>query len=629
MSDLWSENEGRSGNLPPGEVRRAPSPPPIVRSGPPGGDQSHRVRRWASRTGELFGGQPAAPAPSQTRIPVNDPSSGRYVILVAALLGCAVVGFVAFVIGGGGEQTTDADGSQVVAGPTAANDATSSSTPGLEVGAGADEDQAVVIGAAPEESPGDAVTEPIGVPSSEELAAATVQLFGLDDQDQPVCGGSGVMVEANGTILTNAHVVQADANCNTVSIGVAVTGDVEQAPLLQYRATILAVDEVLDLAVLKISESFNGSPAIPGGFVTAPVGDSDSVQLGDGVTILGYPINGGETITVTTGTVSGFTDEVGIGSRAIMKTDAAISAGSSGGMAVDTEGRVIGIPTWARASESAPALDCRPLDDTNGDGSIDENDVCVPVGGFLNGIRPINLARPLLEQARALEVELAVAAEEVKSRLANVVMSNPRFSSGQENNEPTSVADSFQAGVTNLCLFVDWDGMPEEVVWDAVWEFNGSPIPQLGHYEEVWKHGDQGRNFWICAEDSDGHDPGVYEVGLFLDGTLAFAEGVVVSPTELKRHEVTWLNESDQVICRLAVNPLSRSGQAGVNELENGQQIAAGSSVTMTLPEGLYAVEARDCDGTVLADNPAGGLQIPDQQQSDDGSVVYVLTPRS
>lgn len=561
---------------------------------------------------------------------MDDPSSGRYVILVAALLGCAVVGFLAFVLGGGGEQTADTDGSQVVAGPTVADGATSSTTPGLEADGGSGGDnQAVVIGSGVDESPADVGSNAIGVPSSEELAAATVQLFGLDDQDQPVCGGSGVMVEANGTILTNAHVVQADENCNTVSIGVAVTGDVEQAPLLQYRATVLAVDEVLDLAVLKISESFSGSPTIPGGFVTAPIGDSDSVQLGDGVTILGYPINGGETITVTTGTVSGFTDEVGIGSRAIMKTDAAISAGSSGGMAVDTEGRVIGIPTRARASESAPALDCRPLEDTNGDGAIDENDVCVPVGGFLNGIRPINLARPLLEQARALEVELAVAAEEVKSRLADVVMSNPRFSSGQDNNEPTAVADSFQAGVTNLCLFVDWNGMPEGVVWDAVWEFNGSPIPQLGHYEEVWEHGDEGRNFWICAEDSDGHDPGVYEVGLFLDGTLAFAEGVVVSPTELTRHEVTWLNDSDQVICRLAINPMSRSGQAGVNELENGQQIAAGSSVTMMLPEGLYAVEARDCSGTVLADNPAGGLQVPDQQQGEDGSVIYVLTPRT
>ncbi len=621
MSDLWSENEGRSGNLPPGEVRRAPSPPPIVRSGPPGADQGHRVRRWASRTGELFGGQPAAPAPSRIGPPVGDSSNGRYVILVAALLGCAVIGFVAFVLGG--NRSTDTGVSDVAAGPSSLEDSTTGDAADLDVGGSADRGT-VDVAPVPEES-----VDAGAIPANEDLVSATVQLIGLNADDVPVCGGSGIVVDPNGTILTNAHVVQADENCDTVSIGVAVTGDVEEPPELQYRASILVVDEILDLAVLQISETFAGAPAIPGGFVTAPLGDSDSVELGDEIRILGYPVIGGETITSTSGTVSGFTDQVGIGNRAIMKTDAGISAGNSGGMAVDGEGRVIGIPTRARASESAPPLDCRPLSDTNGDGSIDDNDVCVPVGGFLNGIRPINLARPLLERARALDVQLDAVAGETTSKLADVVVSNPRFSSGQADNEPVLVAESFESGIVDLCLFVDWEGMPDDVVWDAVWEFDGRPVPQLGHYEEVWVHGDAGRNFWICAEASDGHEAGLYEVGLFLDGTLAFAEGVVVSQTPLERHTVTWLNESDNVICKLAINPLSRSGQVGVNELDRGVEIGAGRSITTTLPTGRYAVEAQDCDGRVLADYPQGGVQVPGPDRNADGSVVFTLTPRS
>lgn len=637
MSDLWSDNEGRPSNAPSGDFRRAPSPPPIVRSGSVGAEQGHRVRRWATRTGELFGGQPAAPAPAQVRTTVTDQANGRYVIVLAALLGCAVIGFVAYVLAGS-DQTDSANDE---AGTTVAGPGTDAD---VDVGlSGGSDNQALdVVG-----STGEIQIEPVesdavgsaapaidqAVPTSAELASATVQLLGLDDNDRPVCGGSGIVVEPNGLILTNAHVVQADESCAISSVGVAVTGSVDSPPELQFRAEILVVDEVLDLAVLRIAEPFDGEPSIPDLFVTAPLGDSDSVELGDEIRILGYPIIGGDTITSTSGTVSGFTSQVGIGSRAIIKTDAAISAGNSGGMAVDSEGRVIGVSSRARASETAPPLDCRAISDTNEDGTVNDDDVCIPVGGFLNGIRPVNLARPILEQARALLGESEPVADEAATvaaaRLGDLVISNPRFSDGQTDNEPVDVARSFVDGVTSLCLFVDWDGMPENVMWDAVWEFNGSPIPQLGHYEEVWEHGGAGRNFWICAEDADGHDAGVYEVGLFIDGNLAFAEGVVVAPRALANHEVTWVNNSDRVVCQLAVNPLSRSGQVGVNELAEGQRIGAGASLTITLPEGLYAVEARDCDGTVLADHPDGGVQVPDPSRTGADSVTYVLTPRS
>ena len=73
-------------------------------------------------------------------------------------------------------------------------------------------------------------------------------------------------------------------------------------------ADVLAVDATLDLAVVRIADWLDPdeSADLPGTYPAAPLGDSDSVGLGDGVRILGYPVIGGETITLTTGSVSGF-----------------------------------------------------------------------------------------------------------------------------------------------------------------------------------------------------------------------------------------------------------------------------------------------------------------------------------
>lgn len=636
MSDLWPENRRRPGDVSP-DARQALAPPPTTRSST---DHIQRVRRWATRTNEIFGGQPAAPAPPELDLAEAEPAGRRYLILIAALAVCAVVGLLAFSLSGGiGSQGDDADA--IAAGPSVGSDAES----GEQVNGG---DQLEALAAGGDLAEGDtaqsqdersrdvggpARTPPDSpIPANADLTAATVQVLGLDDQDQPVCGGSGVVVEASGLILTNAHVVQADEVCDIASIGIAVTSDVSTPPELQYRASIVVVDDVLDLAVLNVDEALGADAPQVLPFVVAPLGDSDSVELGDEIRILGYPIIGGDTITSTSGTVSGFTSQVGIGNRAIMKTDAAISAGSSGGMALDVDGRVIGVPSRARASESAPPLDCRAIADTNSDGEINEDDVCVPVGGFLNGIRPVNLARPILAEARSIIVEMEASTgpvdTEPESRLTDVKITNPRFSAGQIDDEPIEVARSLVAGTTDICLFVDWMGMPDGVVWDAIWEVDGSPIPQLGHYQETWGHGDAGRNFWICAEDADGHNPGVYEIGLFLNGSLYFAESVVVAAEPLANHQVIWTNDSDRVVCELAINPMSRSGQVGLNELSLSEQLQAGDSITMTLPEGAYAVEARDCNGAVLADHPAGGVQIPDPNLSGPAAVSFVLAAK-
>ena len=132
------------------------------------------------------------------------------------------------------------------------------------------------------------------------------------------------------------------------------------------------------------------------------LGDSDSVEIGDSLQILGYPGIGGETITFTEGAVSGFTSDRSVEGRAWIKTDATIAGGNSGGMAANALGELIGVPTIAASgAEGGDIVDCRPVADTNRDGSIDQFDTCVPIGGFINGLRPVNLALPLIAAAQS------------------------------------------------------------------------------------------------------------------------------------------------------------------------------------------------------------------------------------
>lgn len=322
----------------------------------------------------------------------------------------------------------------------------------------------------------------------------------------------------------------------------------------------------------------------------------------------GYPEIGGETITLTNGTVSGFTAQAGIGERALIKTDATIAGGNSGGAAVDAAGNLVGIPTKARASENGPAVDCRSQADTNADGAIDKLDPCVPIGGFLNGLRPVNLAKPLLDQARDViprpfgEASLAVEVDP-----GSIVITQPRFSLDEKDDIPIDLIDTAVAGSNKLCLFVDWAGMPEGVTWDAIWFVNSRPVAQYSLVGRSWTFGPEGTNFWACAIDKQqGLPPGLYELGFFVSGHLIFAEGIAVNDESADVHATTWRNDTPAPLCSLAINPKG-SGPVGLNELAPGETIDPDNTVTIDLPDGDYLVEARDCANQPVADSGSGG----------------------
>jgi S1-C subfamily serine protease len=213
--------------------------------------------------------------------------------------------------------------------------------------------------------------------------------------------GSGSIISPDGLILTNAHVVLPDRYFPVDALAVAFTVAEDRPPEIYYFAEVLQADAALDIAVIGITTDLDGAPVNQAALDLpyVPMGNADNLRLGDGITILGYPGIGGETITLTRGEVSGFTAEQGRGSRAFIKTSATIAGGNSGGLAADSEGYLIGIPTQLGYGGDDQYVDCRVLVDTNRDGIVDDQDSCVPTGGFINALRPINLALPLIEAA--------------------------------------------------------------------------------------------------------------------------------------------------------------------------------------------------------------------------------------
>jgi S1-C subfamily serine protease len=159
--------------------------------------------------------------------------------------------------------------------------------------------------------------------------------------------GSGTILSADGWILTNAHVVEALGGGSLKEVVVALTLDPREPARELFRASVERYDEARDMALLKVRSGFYGQP-VPADVVlpTLDLGKLESPAIGDTLWLVGYPSTGGRgsrvTISATRGIVSGF-DQASFGT--VLKTDAEITNGNSGGAALDEKGRLIGIPT--------------------------------------------------------------------------------------------------------------------------------------------------------------------------------------------------------------------------------------------------------------------------------------------
>lgn len=141
--------------------------------------------------------------------------------------------------------------------------------------------------------------------------------------------GSGVLIDDQGYIVTNNHVV---VGAEKLLVSLANGKELE--------GKLIGRDPRTDLAVVKID------PAQAGKFLYARLGDSDKVKVGELAVAIGNPLGEEFARTVTAGIISALnrTVEVGEGQRfTLLQTDAAINPGNSGGALVNSQGEVIGI----------------------------------------------------------------------------------------------------------------------------------------------------------------------------------------------------------------------------------------------------------------------------------------------
>jgi S1-C subfamily serine protease len=164
------------------------------------------------------------------------------------------------------------------------------------------------------------------------------QLFGADlgaTVPEQRASGSGVIINSNGYIITNNHVISDDDGDVADEINITLHNG------KTYKAKLVGRNTSTDIAVLKINET--NLPYIV-------CGNSDDIQTGQWVLAVGYPLS--LETTVTAGIVSATSRRLGLSSRTIrnnetaksfIQTDAAINNGNSGGALINTNGELIGI----------------------------------------------------------------------------------------------------------------------------------------------------------------------------------------------------------------------------------------------------------------------------------------------
>ncbi len=232
--------------------------------------------------------------------------------------------------------------------------------------------------------------------------------------------GSGVIIDTEGYILTNYHVIR-DVDEVTVTL---LNGDT-------YEATIIGTDAETDIGLIKIEPTETLQPI--------PLGDSDIVIAGDWVMAIGNPFGFGHTVTV--GVVSATKRSMVIPRDELpyqdfIQTDASINPGNSGGPLLDIHGRLIGINTViaSRTGQSAGI-------------------------GFAI---PINLVKPLLsdlkERGSVVRGWMGVTIQSITKELQDALKLSS--TEGALIAEVVKDAPADQAGIKPRDVIISFDGTP-------------------------------------------------------------------------------------------------------------------------------------------------------------------------
>jgi serine protease Do len=192
--------------------------------------------------------------------------------------------------------------------------------------------------------------------------ATTQDFFGYSQTGVQEGAGTGVIINTDGTIITNRHVVPS----GTTKVSVTLSDGTELNDVEVIGRT--NDTDVLDVAFLKIKDTKGKK------LTAAKIGDSSKMQVGDKVIAIGNALGQFQN-TVTSGIISGYGrsitagDEYGSSSETLQnlfQTDAAINEGNSGGPLVNLAGEVIGINTAIASGNAQNVGFALPINDLNG-----------------------------------------------------------------------------------------------------------------------------------------------------------------------------------------------------------------------------------------------------------------------
>jgi S1-C subfamily serine protease len=187
--------------------------------------------------------------------------------------------------------------------------------------------------------PADGASGPVDVPAVLAVMEPSVVTISSTVSGAGSSTGTGVVLTADGEILTNAHVVE-----GATAVRVRFAGEINPRP-----ATVLAADEGNDLALLRVDVE---------GLTPAVFADPDSIRVGDEVIAIGYALNLDGDPSVTRGIISAV-DRTLLGDNGaldgLLQTDAAISSGNSGGPLINARAEVVGINTAVYRSDAMTA----------------------------------------------------------------------------------------------------------------------------------------------------------------------------------------------------------------------------------------------------------------------------------
>ncbi len=280
--------------------------------------------------------------------------------------------------------------------------------------------------------------------------------------------GSGFIINEDGYILTNYHVVELAISNNTKDVTVILsTGEEIAAKVVNY-------DQNRDIAMVKLVDGTK-VPAV------VELGDSDGLYVGQEVVAIGTPLGKNFAQTLTKGIVSGVNRNLtteGGNTGDYIQTDTAINSGNSGGPLINTKGEVIGINTAKLSGQSETTIEgmgfAIPINDATAINSGNSGGPLINTKGEVIGINtaklsgqsettiegmgfaiPINDAKDRIESLSKPILNLGITVREVNSELAkqNNLPKEGLWVVGVTENSPAA-----KAGIQPSDLIVKFDG---------------------------------------------------------------------------------------------------------------------------------------------------------------------------